>query len=77
MSACRLATRRARGAVQSLDGCGGPCSKAWTAVVALFAFAEAVGAEEELAARYPADASIVRDPAVLFFDDFETGDLSK
>ncbi len=30
-----------------------------------------------IAARYPGDAGIERDPAVVFHDDFESGDLSK
>src|SRR5947207_13982313 len=30
-----------------------------------------------LAAKYPADAGIAKDPAVFFADDFESGDLRK
>ena len=32
---------------------------------------------EGIAAKYPADAGIARDPAVLFAENFETGDLKK
>lgn len=34
------------------------------------------GAEDGLAARYPGDVGLASDPAVLFYDGFESGDLS-
>ena len=30
-----------------------------------------------LSAKYPGDVGIVKDPAVLFTDDFESGDLKR
>lgn len=36
-----------------------------------------MAAAEGLAAKYPGDAGIERDPAVLFADNFESGDLKK
>lgn len=37
----------------------------------------AIAAAEGLAAKYPGDAGIERDPAVLFAENFESGDLAK
>lgn len=41
------------------------------------AWAEKAPQEGGLAARHPGDQGIAKDPAVLFADDFESGDLSK
>ena len=43
----------------------------------LAAAAPAGGAAEGLAAKYPGDAGIERDPAVLFAENFESGDFSR
>ncbi len=52
-----------------------PYSLLCTALLAL-STASAVGAEG-LAARHPGDAGIEKDPAVLFAENFESGDLKK
>ncbi len=48
-----------------------------TTAVGLASGGPAAPGELALAAHYPGDAGIGRDPAVLFADDFETGDLKK
>jgi hypothetical protein len=54
-----------------------------TALVALLTAAPSAPAREKLpegpglAARYPADAGVAKHPAVLFADDFESGDLNR
>lgn len=55
----------------------------WMAVVTLLAPMGLVFAAQKLpegpglAAKYPKDAGIAKDPAVIFADDFEAGDLQK
>jgi hypothetical protein len=44
---------------------------------ALLACPAVVVAAEGLSARYPGDIGLARDPAVLFAEDFESGDLKK
>jgi hypothetical protein len=43
----------------------------------LFGFHALAAASSGLAAKYPGDIGLARDPAVLFADDFEAGDLKK
>lgn len=46
-------------------------------VAPAFAIAASLPAVEGLATLYPGDVGLARDPAVLFADDFESGDMKK
>jgi hypothetical protein len=50
---------------------------AGVAMVFCRAVAASAATESSLAARYPGDVGLARDPAVLFADDFESGDLKR
>ena len=59
------------------------CAAAAVIVLGLVVIGSATAAQEKLpegpglAAKYPADAGIAKDPAVFFADDFESGDLKR